>query len=116
MQAFQALLVKVKHHVLEIQVCMRTKLLLEREDKPEKGEEGGRVDVEMGEGGGNPQASITFTVCEGKVRFRLLLSGSSVFRVSHASSHPTLYCIKTWYHLCISDPLYWSSKNVDCFI
>ena len=41
MQAFQALLVKVKHHVLEIQVCMRTKFLLEREDKPEKGEEGG---------------------------------------------------------------------------
>ena len=55
MQAFQALLVKVKHHVLEIQVCMRTKFLLEREDKPEKGGEGGgggRVDVEMGEGGG----------------------------------------------------------------
>ena len=54
MQAFQALLVKVKHHVLEIQVCMRTKFLLEREDKPEKWGEGGKVDVEMGEGGGQP--------------------------------------------------------------
>ena len=27
--------------------------------------------------------SITFTVCEGKIRFPLLLFGSSVFRVSH---------------------------------
>ena len=28
-------------------------------------------------------------------------------------SHPTL---KTWYHLYISDPFWWSTKYVDCFI
>ena len=76
MQAFQALLVKVKHHVLEIQVCMRTKFLLEREDKPEKGGEGGRVDVEMGERGGQPTTLNHVYCVRGKVRFRLLLSGS----------------------------------------
>ena len=53
--------------------------LLERGDKPEKG--GGRgVDVEMR---GSPlflllYSSITFTLCGGKVRFPLVLFGSSV--------------------------------------
>ena len=47
-----------------------------------KGGEGGGVDVEMG-GGVDTflllYSSIIFTVCEGKVRFPLLLFGSSVF-------------------------------------
>ena len=56
--------------------------LLERGDKPEKGGgRGGRgVDVEMR---GSPlflllYSSITFTLCGGKVRFPLVLFGSSV--------------------------------------
>ena len=56
--------------------------LLERGDKPVKGR-GGGVDVEMGGGGGATflllYSSIIFTFCEGKVRFPLLLFGSSVF-------------------------------------
>ena len=56
--------------------------LLERGDKPEKGGGGGGrgVDVEMR---GSPlflllYSSITFTLCGGKVRFPLVLFGSSV--------------------------------------
>ena len=50
--------------------------LLEKGDKP--------VKVGKGEGGGIATflllySSIIFTVCEGKVRFPLLLFGSSVF-------------------------------------
>ena len=54
-------------------------VLLERGDKPEKG--AGGLDIEMG----GPAtflllySSVTFTVCGGKVRFLLLLFGSSVF-------------------------------------
>ena len=56
-------------------------------------------------------SSITFTVCEGKLSFPLLLFRSSVFRVSHAShSYPTFYCTKTWYHLYISDAFSWPTK------
>ena len=57
--------------------------LLVRGDNPEKG----GVNVEKGGGGVATflllYRSITFTVCEGKIRFPLLLFGSSVFRVSH---------------------------------
>ena len=52
--------------------------LLERGDKPGKG---GGVDIEIG-GIDNfllLYSSVIFTVCEGKVRFALLLFGSSVF-------------------------------------
>ena len=64
-------------------------------------------------------SSITFTMCEGKVRFPLLLFGPSVlqsFEFTMQDSHPTPDCTKTWYHLYISDPFWWSTKNVDCFI
>ena len=63
--------------------------LLEWGDKLEKAGRGG--------GGGSLflllDNSITFTVCEGKVRLPLLLFGFSVFRVSHArfSSNSSLY-------------------------
>ena len=51
--------------------------LLERGNKPEKG---GGVDVEMGVATFLLlYSSITFTACVGKVRFPLLLFGSSVF-------------------------------------
>ena len=68
------------------------------------------------EKGGLPLLSlfffITFTLCEGKVRFPLLLFGSSVFRVSHARFSSNLVS----FDLHISDPFWWSAKNVDCFI
>ena len=51
-------------------------------DKPEKGGGGGEgLDVEMAELSLFLllYSSITFTVCVGKVRFPLLLLGSSVF-------------------------------------
>ena len=35
---------------------------------------------------------------------------------NHSWNSSTLYCTKTWYHLHISDPFWWSAKNVDCFI
>ena len=38
------------------------------------------------------------------------------FELAMQDSHPILYCTKTWYHLYISDPFWWSTKNVDCFI
>ena len=51
--------------------------MLERGDKPVKG-----ADVEVGEGVANIlllYSSVIFTVREGKVKFPLLLFGSSVF-------------------------------------
>ena len=91
--------------------------LRESGDKPG----GGRVDVEMGE---LPlfyflYSSITFTLCEGKVRFPCFITFwifSLSIELAMQDSHPTLYCTNTWYHLSISDPFWWSTKNVDCFI
>ena len=65
-------------------------------------------------------SSVIITACEGKVRFSLLLFGSSIFQVSHARffiilkpvSHPTLYYTKTWYELYISDPFLWSLQKM----
>ena len=58
--------------------------LLEREDKPEKGRggggRGGGVNVEIGVATFLLHcSSITFTLCVGKVKFPILLFGSSVF-------------------------------------
>ena len=63
-----------------------------------------RVDVEMGE---LPlfyflYSSITFTLCEGKVRFPCFITFwilSLSIELAMQDSHPTLYCTKTWYHL-----------------
>ena len=75
------------------------------------------VDVEMG---GSHFITLQFnhiySVC-GKskasfITFFFLWS----FELAMEDFHPDLYSTKTVYHLHISDPLWYSTENVDCFI
>ena len=74
-------------------------VLLKREDKHEKG---GGVDEAM-EGCHFLllYSSIIFILCVAKVKFLLLLFGSSVSYLAMEDSHPSLYSTKTLCHLYI---------------
>ena len=52
----------------------------------------------------------------GGVKFPLLHFGSAVFWVNIQDSHPSFCSIKTWYYLYISDPFWYFTENVNCFI
>ena len=57
------------------------------------------------------QFSHIYSVC-GKTKVFFLQS----FELAMQDSHPSLYSTKTLYHLNISDPFWYYTKNVDCFI
>ena len=50
--------------------------------------------------------SITFTLCERKVKFPLLLFFCWSFELAMQDSHPSLHSTKTLYQLHISDPFW----------
>ena len=52
----------------------------------------------------------------GGVKFPLLHFGSAVFWVNIQDSHPSFCSIKTGYYLYISDPFWYFTENVNCFI
>ena len=74
--------------------------LLERGDKPEKG---GWCRNWVVATFLLCYSSITFTLCVGKIKFSLLLFFLQSFELAMQDSHPSLYSIKTLYHLYISD-------------